>query len=51
MPRQIRDAEHEPVEGELSDPETPGRRLRLWIVLVAVAALIADLWYCDATRG
>jgi hypothetical protein len=52
VPRHIRDAEHEPLEAELSpDQGTPGRRLRLWILLVVVAALIAGLWYYNGTRG
>ncbi len=52
VPRHIRDAEHEPLETELSaDQGTPVRRLRLWILLVVVAALIAGLWYYNGTRG
>jgi hypothetical protein len=52
VPRHIRDGEHEPVEADVSsDQGTPGRRLRLWLLLVVVAALIAGLWYYNGTRG
>jgi uncharacterized protein HemX len=52
VPRHIRDAEHEPLEAEQSpDQGTPGRRLRLWILLVVAAALIAGLWYYNGARG
>ena len=52
VPRHIRDAEHEPLEAELSpDQGTPARRVRLWLYLVVVAALIAGLWYYNGTRG
>jgi len=52
VPRHIRDAEHELLEPELSAEQgTPGRRLRLWILLVVVAALIAGLWYYNGTRA
>ncbi len=52
VPRHIRDGEHEPVEADVSsDQGTPGHRLRLWLLLVVVAALIAGLWYYNGTRG
>jgi hypothetical protein len=52
VPRHIRDGEHELLETELSaEPGTPGRGLRLWIVLVVIAALIAGLWYYNGTRA
>jgi hypothetical protein len=54
VPRHIRDGEHELLQevGEMSaDAAAPGRRLRLWIVLVVVAALVAGLWYYNGTRA
>lgn len=52
MPRHIRDGEHELLEADLSaEPGTPGRGLRLWIMLVVIAALIAGLWYYNGTRA
>ena len=53
VPRHIRDGEHDGWHdtGEPSSGEpAPGRRPRLWIVLVVVAALIAGLWFYNGMR-
>jgi hypothetical protein len=46
VPRHIRDGEHEGWHdaAEAASGRAPRRRFRLWIFLVAAAALIAGLW-------
>ena len=53
LPRHIRDAEHHAwrdVPGSPEGREAAGRRARLWMYLVAIAALGLGLLYFLATR-
>jgi len=53
LPRHIRDGEHEMLHevAEGAASATPGRRWRLLVYVVLIAAVVAGLWFYNGTRA
>jgi hypothetical protein len=53
LPRHIRDGEHEPWQDAgdtAANAARPGRRWRIWVWVVLVAALVLGLWFYNGMR-